>query len=466
MRTPVLFTALLLVPIAAVAQTSDWPRLGQVAPRHASEIGASNWSVGAETMDRDYTVYENWKEYLGPLGIKKARVQSGWAKTEKAPGVYDWSWLDEIVFDMAEQGVEPWLSISYGNPLYADGGGTRLGAAIPKTEEALQAWERYTRGLVARYKNVVDEWEVWNEPNGHNPPALYAELLVRTAEAVRGVQPEAKILAMALAGVDVAYADSVLGILEERGKLGLIDEVTYHPYRRNPDESYGEVEELQRVVNGYAPHITIRQGENGAPSERRRTKALRDYDWTETSQAKWALRRLLGDLGRGIPSSYFAMVDMKYPDEINRKGLLLINDDKTVARPKAAYHAVQHLAAIFDSTLRRLPDYAYEAGTDSSLSVFAYEKAGTGQQVVTVWFDGDVPSDANRPTSVDLTFAGGQFADPVYVDLREGTVLEIPDGRWSRDGSAYTFEGVPVYDAPILIADRSTIPLTPTSTDR
>ncbi len=87
--------------------------LGKVKPRHARDIRSSNWSVGAETMDRDYTVYKHWKEYLGPLGIKKARIQSGWAKTEKTRGNYSWEWIDEIVFDMVDQGVEPWVCLYY-----------------------------------------------------------------------------------------------------------------------------------------------------------------------------------------------------------------------------------------------------------------------------------------------------------------------------------------------------------------
>jgi hypothetical protein len=40
---------------------------------------------------------------VGPLGVKKARIQGGWAKTEKQPGVYNFGWLDNIVFDMAEK---------------------------------------------------------------------------------------------------------------------------------------------------------------------------------------------------------------------------------------------------------------------------------------------------------------------------------------------------------------------------
>jgi hypothetical protein len=130
-------TSMLLVPmifvVTACAADGDvkLPYLGKIAPRPALQIAASNWSVGAETMDRDYTIYANWKAYLGPLGFKKARLQAGWAKTERTRGVYDWAWLDEIIFDMAEQGVEPWVCLCYGNTIYSDGGGTLLGAQLP-----------------------------------------------------------------------------------------------------------------------------------------------------------------------------------------------------------------------------------------------------------------------------------------------------------------------------------------------
>lgn len=84
------------------------------------------------------------------------------------------------------------------------------------------------------------------------------------------------------------------------GRLDLIDEVTYHPYSYNPDDSYAAVEKLRQVVHAYSSRVRLRQGENGVPSERRKTKALSNHDWSELSQAKWALRRLLGDLGREI----------------------------------------------------------------------------------------------------------------------------------------------------------------------
>lgn len=37
-------------------------------------------------MDRDYILYDNWKEYLGPLGAEIIRLQAGWVKTEQEKG--------------------------------------------------------------------------------------------------------------------------------------------------------------------------------------------------------------------------------------------------------------------------------------------------------------------------------------------------------------------------------------------
>ncbi|MBN2312280.1 MAG: hypothetical protein JXM79_00030 [Sedimentisphaerales bacterium] len=441
------------------AGNTDWKPIGSIKARHAKEVESSNWSVGAETMDRDYTIYKNWKDYLGPLGVKKARIQGGWTKTEKRKGVYDFGWLDEIIFDMNDQGVEPWMCLCYGNSLYSDGGGVRLGAQIPKSEDSLRAWTLWVRAMVSRYMDVIDEWEIWNEPNlrSSNAARDYARFMLHTAEQVRKIQPKSKILAMSTAGVNTTFVRDVLEIAKQQDKLDLIDQVTYHPYTKNPDTSYPAVEKLRRTVREFSSHITLRQGENGCPSMRRKTKALSGYDWTEVSQAKWALRRLLGDLGRDIESSYFAIMDMKYPDEMNAKGLLKSRDDQTVEYTKPAYHAVQNLASIFDDLFIRTRNFKYTTSTELSLSVFAYENERSKFHLITLWFDGDIPSDSNTRTLVDFTFTNVRFDQPVYVDLRTGVVFEIPKSAYSTQGNTYTFTSVPCYDSPILITDRSNL---------
>lgn len=62
--------------------------IGKIKTRTTFEIESSNWILGCETLDRDMTDYEKYKEFLSLLGIKKLRLQAGWAKTEKTKGEY------------------------------------------------------------------------------------------------------------------------------------------------------------------------------------------------------------------------------------------------------------------------------------------------------------------------------------------------------------------------------------------
>lgn len=443
--------------------------VGQVQPRPAKAIAASNWSVGAETMDRDFTVYKNWRQHLGPLGAKHARLQSGWAKTETQPGKYDWAWLDEIVNDMVAQGVTPWVCICYGNTIYPEGGGTGLGGGWPRSAEALAAWDRYVATLVKRYKAHVNEWEIWNEPGLHGKKGdkqgvqknaeSYADFLIRTATIVRREQPQAKILGLSLPGMPLTYAEHVLARLKEKNGLGLLDQLTYHPYSPNPDASYATVEKLRELARSYAPHVQLRQGENGAPSIKGGFGAISNYDWDEFSQAKWALRRLLGDLGRDIPTSYFSICDMKYPDRVNYKGLLAINDDKTVNHVKQSYRALQHLFALIDSRHKRIGAFQGEiqnAPADARYALFAYRTAD-GAALVTVWRNDKPPFEPQPAASVTAVLPGVKFSDPVWVDLPSGKVYSIDKRLWSQNASGAEFRKLPVSDAPSLIAERKLV---------
>ena len=143
---PATLLALSVTCASAMAQTADSPGpgfqpLGKIKPRAATEIASSSWSVGGETLDRDFAVYANYKTHLSLLGAKAIRLQAGWAKCEKQRGVFDWAWLDGIVNDARAQGVQPWLQLSYANPIYPGSGDTGLGGGFPKSAGALAAWD-------------------------------------------------------------------------------------------------------------------------------------------------------------------------------------------------------------------------------------------------------------------------------------------------------------------------------------
>lgn len=443
--------------VTAIYTVSNFLPLGKVPARHASEITSSNWTIGCETLDRDHAIYANYSSYLGPLGAKKARLQCGWAKTEKTPGVYDWAWLDAIVNDVVAQQVKPWLQTSYGNTIYTGGGGTTLGGGLPTSATALAAWDAWVRALVQRYRDRTDEWEVWNEPDGGGITATaYADFYIRTAEIIRQEQPTARIAAISLANTgSTTYINGFLQRLQSQGKLGLCNEITHHGYPTNPDSIAGNVQSMRNAIANYSSTIKLRQGESGAPSTFGSTGALGSSPFTELKQAKWDLRRMLGDLSRDQESAVFTLMEFFYPQGLNTKGLLKSNANKTVAYAKPAYFAVQNVTAIFDHSLTRIPSYGYSSTSSTQLALSAYAKNGTGKQAVTAWFSNAMPSDSTNRTPVNFTFTSGSFDDPVYVDLREGKIYDIPASNWSRTGASYTFTQIPCYDSPILIADKS-----------
>ncbi|MCD9901593.1 hypothetical protein LUR56_20095 [Streptomyces sp. MT29] len=441
---------------------AGWPQLGAVAPRSAAQVGTSSLLVGGETLDRDYTDYQAYAPYVGRLGATGIRIQAGWGKTEKTKGVYDWAWLDRIVDDAHSKGVEPWVQLSYGNSVYPDGGGGGLGGHLPASAEALAGWDAWVTATVKRYKGKVSEWEVWNEPNlAGIPVADYTDFFIRTATRVRAEQPKAVVYGQE-AGIDVPYAKDFLVDLAAKGKAHLLGGFSYHPYNPNPDDvwTYQQVQKLKDLVDQYAPGAVIRQGENGAPSTPGSFGALGELDWTELSQSKWFLRRVLNDLGRDISTSVFGISDMHYPwGKTNTKGLLQTNADKSIRYAKHSYYAVQNVASIFDSTVRPLPGYEWTATPDKQLTVQAFAEQGNGRQIVGVWSGAGKPSESTARTTTDLTFTDGNFKDPVYIDVRTGAVNDIPSANWTVKGSTYTFTDIPVYDSPVLIADRSAIRL-------
>ena len=446
----------------------SFSEIGKITPKHARNIQASPWSVGGETLDRDFASYENYKEYLGPLGVKMIRLQTGWAKTEQQPGVYDFRWLDVIVDDAVGQDVKPWLQLSYGNPIYEGGGEPALGGGIPTSEEALAAWDRWVGAMVVRYRDKTDVWEIWNESDLERAavaPEAYADLYIRTAEIVRNLQPDAHLYALAIAHIDhTDYLEGFLRRLKEKDKLPLLDEITYHGYKMRPEDSYPLAERFKEVTAQYADIVRFRQGEQGAPSTNIPRFALNNHDWTEVSQTKWILRRMLGDIGHDVPSLVFTMADLRYllgedgqDTVLNTKGLLATDYDLNVLRPKASYYAVQHLTSVIDQPVDTVKGFTLSSRAKKEVTAHAFRKQD-GRAVVALWFSPEAPNKSLATQAVDIKLGGVRFDEPVYVDLLSGKVYEIPKKSWQQkaDGTVQ-FKKFPLLDMPVLITEKSTV---------
>ncbi len=445
---------------AKTALNPGLKRIGTIRPRSANEISGSNWTLGCETLDRDFAIYDEYKAYIVPLGIKTIRLQGGWAKTEKVKGVYDFAWLDTLVDDARSRGLNILLETDYGNPIYQGGGGFDLAGGFPTSEEGLAAWDRWVEAMAKRYTGKVGDWAMWNEPdiNKKHKPADIAAFNIRTAEIIKRVIPDAKIAGLSLASSSPKLLDQCLKALADQGKTDLFHWFIYHGYEFNPGKSYPNVEEQKAVLAKYSSKAKMRQGENGCPSETATRFALSNHPWTEYSQAKWDLRRMLGDLGHDVESAVFTVCDFNHVGrEINRKGLLHATPDKKVDKIKLAYYAVQNAVAVFDDSLERIKSPVASVIYGKSTACFAYRGKVTGQALLVLWDDSATPGDSFVTEPAQVTVKGVVFKEPVWTDLVSGQIYEIPSDRIVNAGEFTIFRDVPLYDGPVLIVEKALV---------
>lgn len=457
--------------------------LGRLVTRPASAIAASPLGVGFETLDRRMFDPDRTYEHLARLGVKGARVQTGWARTETVRGKYDFAWLDAIVDNLCKIGVEPWLNVTYGNRLYTPEAAdeSAVGWAPIHNAEAREGWRRFVRALAEHFRGRVRQWEIWNEPTegwfwkpGKPSPTDYVDLVRLTVPEIREAIPDAVLIGGALSGMPTEFLRGCL----EAGIAPYVDKISYHPYQLIPEKDYEKrVCVWREMIARYKPSLVLWQGECGCPSEEGGVGALSKHRWNEMRQARWLLRRTLNDLRLGLERiSYFHLVDqLKYswvsgPEKDSatktQKNLkasfgLLRGEDYT---PKPSYHAYQVLCNLFDADTQRT-DLAmrFKGGPSGSDPVEA-EKVCSGSFVrrghplYAYWWPADVQQDfAGQPIGLVLPGKDAPLSHPVLIDPLRNEVFRLAG---SQTAGAWAFPSVPLTDYPMFVTDQAAIDCT------
>ena len=222
-----------------------------------------------------------------------------------------------------------------------------------------------------------------------------------------------------------------------------------------PDRAYDTGTRLKNFLARRTSKVKLRQGENGCPSERQTRFALSGMNWSELSQAKWDLRRYLGDIANGVETSVFTICDFHHIGrEVNRKGLLRAEEDHKVVRPKIAYHAIQHMTSIFDDSLQPVSPDRAAVFFKRNCALFPFAETQGKGNLLAYWDRSDVPSEAVVAETAEILFRDFPFDEPVLVEMISGKVYEIPADRISRPGGYVVFHDMPILDTPFLIAEK------------
>lgn len=452
---------------------------GKILPKSSKEIKHSRIGIGFEKLDRNLFDPEKAYDFVEKTGVKWVRLQSGWQRTEKQKGVYDFEWLDKIVDKFISMEIEPWLCLCYGNELYTDSAKKFFGAVgCPpiNSDEEKKAWRNYVKATVTHFKGRIHFYEVWNEPDGqwcwkHGPnPYELADFTNMTALACKAADPDCEVLGLVLAhGMD-EFSDT----LKNTDILDNLDGITYHAYRVIEQEWNDKYEYYKKWLDEAGRDIKIIQGESGTQSRYSFAGALKKANWTPEKQAKYLLRHLLCDIKNGCCfASYFSCMDMVealngFSDDVSSYldygyfGVLGADFDENgysvgSYTPKPSYYALQTLCSVLCDDYEIIQPNVYSK-INESVSVRGYDsdfndmsclavKKPNGSEAVIYWKPCNTITETFEST-VSLEISDSLKGKEIYlVDLKDGKVYELCDDMIGEN----ELVNIPVTDCPLML---------------
>jgi hypothetical protein len=211
------------------------PHPARPATRHHTyPVGHPSFGVNAHLATRypDPSSMAVPATLLQELGVSWVREDFHWYRIQPEPGEWEWTFNDAAMRELVRRRINvlgviggpapPWATPYEGDaPQYAS-------FHAPDTEHFVT----FARAVVTRYHHVINHWEIWNEPDNilfwrpHPDPAAYADLLIRTSDAIRAIDPEARVL---IGGIN-PFDQRFLRVVLDAGAWESFDILAIHPY--------------------------------------------------------------------------------------------------------------------------------------------------------------------------------------------------------------------------------------------
>jgi polysaccharide biosynthesis protein PslG len=175
-------------------------------------------------------------DWVTAAGLAWIRVDFNWVTMEPARGVYDWSLTDIVVTEAWARGLNIYATLAY-SPPWANGG------QAPNTPPLnSDDWYNFVYETVSRYREQVQHWGMWNEPNfkefWSGSLTQYLQMILEVgARAVRDAQGGLVL------GPELGMGDDWWGWFSQilAQKSGDLDIVTIHSYEDSGHDVLGRV---------------------------------------------------------------------------------------------------------------------------------------------------------------------------------------------------------------------------------
>ncbi len=419
----------------------------------------SVWAFGVEDRPYDLAIWD----HMVTIGATISGTGLAWCDAEEVEGQYDWATIDYTDFcvnEMLARGIEPTMFVGL-TPQWAKLYPLLEPHETPPAEEYAQQFIDFHRFVANRYKGRVKYYFFWNEPNGcswinsgcgnSDSYPLYTRWLIRCSQAIKGEDPDAKIVAANIdyhSGVTHGY-QYIQGMYAE-GAGPHFDVISIHPYDWSGTIHWQALIDTRNVMvaNGDA-HKPIWISEYGWNTTDYQTTAnkmvqvlteLKKPEWSFVEQANYLV---LND-GGGVEN--YGLMDANLNP---RAGYYAFRDFNKTFPQAATFTAspttgVAPLTVIFtdQSNVTGASAWLWEFGdgqTSASRNpVHTYTGAGTYSVRLTVTGTGGTFSTQKdnlitvTPGSVDFSAAPGAGPAPLAVQFTDQSTLGGASA-WSWD---------------------------------
>lgn len=375
----------------------------------------------ASWAGRPWSYDENCWDHMVNIGATITGTGLCWSDAEPVQGQYNWDaiyYTDFCVDEILARGLEPTFFVGL-TPQWAALYPDLPPHRTPPAEEYVEEFMDFHRFVANRYKGKVKYYLFWNEPNGcswindncNNSDSypLYTLWLIRVSQAIKEVDPNAKIIAGNLDyNIGVPNGWEYVQGMYDCGAGPYIDGIAIHPY-----DWIGTIN-WDAILDTRAVMVANGDEDKGI--------WLTEYGWNTTDYQETAdkLTSVLTELKK--PEWHF----------VEMASYLVLNDGPGVENyglmdadlnPRPGYYAFQDMDKTF-------PDASSPTMVNPSFEDNGGSLSGWHIQVISDEGPDIPPLDNNNPYGPQTPFGehfAGKVTNWLKMNFRLGQIIEVPD---------------------------------------